>query len=173
MLTIPHSMSFHNRPVGLRSIIARLRTLSLNVQAAFNKAWRYWKDRVPCLVRWAVYGALAGLGVFDLIHLVGFGAKGVGARTSNLPLSCVASSCTLTSVYVDTFAAMWHSSIGNVAARSRFAYMQRAGTVSVLSYLGIGAVVGVVVAVVIKAAAEGWSWISPRVRSWFRAARTD
>jgi len=91
-----------------------------------RSAWRYWNNNVPRIIRWAVYGALGGLALCALVHVIGFCAGGIAAGS---------------------IAAGVHSAIGCASAGGFLAFMQSLGTSSAWAFLGYGAVAGVVAGV--------------------------
>lgn len=99
-------MSFKIAPA-----VSNARRLVAIARETIDEIWKVWQNRVPRLLRWGVYGALLGLGVYLIL---GFGVAGVAAGS---------------------IAATIHSSIGNVAAGSAFAIMQSLGAKGILMWL--------------------------------------
>ncbi|KIO18489.1 hypothetical protein M407DRAFT_158910 [Tulasnella calospora MUT 4182] len=96
---------------------------SQTVWDVINNCWRVWNKRVHWTIRWAVYGALAGLAVYLIL---GFATGGIAAGS---------------------LAAAIHSMLGNVAAGSAFSIMQSLGATGMLAaimpLLGAGGAIGI------------------------------
>ncbi|KAG9044793.1 hypothetical protein FS837_007524, partial [Tulasnella sp. UAMH 9824] len=91
--------------------ISNARRLVAIAREIIDGCWNAWQTKVPRFLRWAVYGALLGLGVYLIL---GFAPAGVAAGS---------------------IAAAIQSSIGNVAAGSAFAVMQSLGAKGILMWL--------------------------------------